>query len=136
MQAKAGKDREQAGELIEVLMQDRPGDIELAVDSMNRRDKGWRKKLRDSLNRLPDTLAYVKRKITAMLKDSPFRDCGIACDAVPQSNEGCYAAIPSNTHGNIPPRFTYSISACVSSRSVRVTFSVRSSAWCITSVTG
>ena len=69
MQTKAGKDRQQAGEMIEVLMQDRPGDIELAVESMNRRDKGWRKKLRDGLNRLPDTLADAKRKISAMLAD-------------------------------------------------------------------
>lgn len=69
MQTKTGKDRQQAGEMIEVLMQDRPGDIELAVESIYRRGEGWRKKLRDGSNRLPDTLADAKRKIAAMLAD-------------------------------------------------------------------
>ncbi len=68
MQTKAIKDRQQAGEMIEVLMADRPGDIELAVESINRRGPGWRKKLRDGLTRLPDTLAETKQKIVAMLE--------------------------------------------------------------------
>jgi hypothetical protein len=67
MQTKAGKDRQQAGEMIEVLMQDRPGDIELAVDSINRRGEGWRRKLRNGLDRLPDTLADAKQQINGML---------------------------------------------------------------------
>ena len=67
MQTKAAKDRQQAGEMIEVLMEDRPGDIELAVESINRRGPGWRKKLRDGLNRLPDSLADSKEKINALL---------------------------------------------------------------------
>ncbi len=68
MQTKVIKDRQQAGEMIEVLMEDRPGDIELAVESINRRGPGWRKKLRDGLARLPDTLAETKQKIVAMLE--------------------------------------------------------------------
>lgn len=67
MQTKAGKDRQQAAEMIEVLMQDRPGDIELAVESINRRSKGWRTKLRDGLSRLPDALVDAKKKVTEML---------------------------------------------------------------------
>ena len=67
MQSKAGKDRQQAGEMIEVLIQDRPGDIELAVESINRRPQGWHKKLRDGLDRLPDSLAGAKQRIAAML---------------------------------------------------------------------
>jgi hypothetical protein len=67
MQTKAGKDRQQAGEMIEVLIQDRPGDIELAVESINRRGEGWRKKLRNGLDRLPDTLADAKQKINGLL---------------------------------------------------------------------
>ena len=66
-QTKAGKDRQQAGEMIEVLMADRPGDIELAVEAVNRQPAGWRKKLRDGLGRLPAKLADAKRKIGAML---------------------------------------------------------------------
>lgn len=67
MQSKAGKDRQQAGEMIEVLMQDRPGDLELAVESINKRPPAWRKKLRDGLDRLPDQLAGAKEKIAAAL---------------------------------------------------------------------
>jgi hypothetical protein len=69
MQTKAAKDRQQAGEMIGVLIQDRPGDIELAIESMNRRSKGWRKKLRDGLERLPDPLDAARKKIVAMLED-------------------------------------------------------------------
>jgi len=69
MQTKAAKDRQQAGELLEVLIADRPGDLELAVESINRRGQGWRKKLRDGLNRLPDALADTKLKIAEMLAD-------------------------------------------------------------------
>jgi hypothetical protein len=66
-QSKAGKDRQQAAEMIELLMQDRPGDIELAVESINGRPQGWRKKLRDGLDRLPDTLAEAKQRISGLL---------------------------------------------------------------------
>jgi len=68
-QPKAIKDRQQAGEMIEVLLQDRPGDIEIAVESINRRPKGWRSKLRDGLGRLPDSMSEAKSKIAAMLAD-------------------------------------------------------------------
>lgn len=64
IQTKAGKDRQQAGEMIEVPMQYRPGDIDLAVASTNRRNK-----LRDGLNLLPAKLADEQRKIMAMLAD-------------------------------------------------------------------
>jgi hypothetical protein len=66
-QSKAGKDRQQAGEMIEVLLQDRPGDIELAVESINRRSQGWRNKLRNGLARLPDTLGAAKQTISKLL---------------------------------------------------------------------
>ena len=68
MQTKAAKDRQQAGEMIEVLIQDRPENIELAIESMNRRSKGWRKKLRDGLECLPDPLDAARKKIIAMLE--------------------------------------------------------------------
>jgi hypothetical protein len=56
-QSKAGKDRQQAAELIEVLIEDRPGDLELALESINQRPQGWRKKLKTGIERLPDSLA-------------------------------------------------------------------------------
>ena len=61
MQTKAAKDRQQAGEMIEVLIQDRPGDIELAIERMNRRAKEWRKKLRDGLERLSDPFDAARK---------------------------------------------------------------------------
>ena len=67
LQSKAGKDRQQAAEMIEVLMADRPGDIELAVESINRRSPQWRKKLRDGLNRLPTALDDARRRIGGLL---------------------------------------------------------------------
>jgi hypothetical protein len=66
-QSKAGKDRRQAAELIAVLMEDRPGDLELALESINRRPEGWRKKLRVGLDRLPDALAKARAKILQTL---------------------------------------------------------------------
>ena len=66
-QSKAGKDRLQAGEMIEVLLQDRPGDLELAVESINRRSGDWRKKLRSGLERLPDTLAAARKAVSKRL---------------------------------------------------------------------
>lgn len=69
MQSKAGKDRQQAAEVIEVLMMDRPGDIEVAIESINRRPKGWRTKLRNGLGLLPGALGEAKKKVTAMLAD-------------------------------------------------------------------
>lgn len=66
-QAKAAKDRQQAGEMIEVLMQDRPGDIELAAENINARGPGWRKWLKEGVARLPDSLADAKQKILALI---------------------------------------------------------------------
>ncbi|HXV12495.1 MAG TPA: GSU2403 family nucleotidyltransferase fold protein [Burkholderiales bacterium] len=66
-QTKAGKDRQQAGEMIEVLIQDRPGDLELAVESINKRPAAWRRQLRAGLDRLPADLAGAKRRIAGLL---------------------------------------------------------------------
>jgi hypothetical protein len=67
MQGKAGKDSQQAGEMIELLLQDRPGDMELAVDSLNRRGEGWSRKLRAGLQRLPGTPDEAKQKTSELL---------------------------------------------------------------------
>ena len=68
-QPKAIKDRQQAGEMIQVLLEDRPGDIELAVEAINRRPKGWRSKLRGGLGRLQEAHDEAKEKIGALLAD-------------------------------------------------------------------
>jgi hypothetical protein len=67
-QAKSGKDSLQAAELIEVLMEDRPGDIEVALDSINRHAKGWRTKLRRGMDKLPATLDRAKKRLRERLK--------------------------------------------------------------------
>lgn len=55
--------------MIEVLMEDHPGDIELAVESINRRSRGWRRKLRDGLDHLPEAWKSEKQKLQSMLVD-------------------------------------------------------------------
>lgn len=62
-QAKSGKDVQQAAEMLEILMEDRPGDIELALESLNRRPKVWRTKLRQGIGRLPERLDGARKKI-------------------------------------------------------------------------
>ena len=66
-QTKSVKDRRQAGEMIEVLMQDRPGDIELAAENINARGPGWRKRLEEGVARLPDTMTDAKQKILGLI---------------------------------------------------------------------
>ncbi len=66
-QTKSAKDRQQAGEMIEVLMQDRPGDIELAAENINARGPGWRKRLKEGVARLPDTMTDAKQKILGLI---------------------------------------------------------------------
>ncbi|MCP5036023.1 MAG: hypothetical protein GY945_00310 [Rhodobacteraceae bacterium] len=59
--AKARKDREQAGFLIEALAQDRPD--ELAESYLDARDKGpkWRQRLDATLARMPETRSLLDR---------------------------------------------------------------------------
>ena len=66
-QTKSAKDRQQAGELIEVLMQDRPSDIELAAENINARRPGWRKRLKEGAARLPDALSDAKQNILRLI---------------------------------------------------------------------
>ena len=42
-QTKARKDRSQARQVVEVLLADRPGDIEEAVDAMQKRPRMWKR---------------------------------------------------------------------------------------------
>lgn len=55
-QMKATKDREQAAEVIRVLYQDRPGDLALAIDALNKRPLGWRVRLKRELTKLPASM--------------------------------------------------------------------------------
>jgi hypothetical protein len=68
-QAKAGKDRQQAGEIIETLYEDRRGDLRLAVDSLNKRAAVWRTRLRRELAKLPDDLNAARKLILRELHD-------------------------------------------------------------------
>lgn len=62
-QAKAGKDRQQAGEIIAALYEDRRGDLGLAVEALNKRAPAWRTRLRRELAKLPDDLDVARKLI-------------------------------------------------------------------------
>jgi hypothetical protein len=62
-QAKAGKDRQQAGEIIAALYDDRRGDLGLAVDGLNKRAAAWRTRLRRELAKLPVDLDVARKLI-------------------------------------------------------------------------
>ncbi len=62
-QAKAGKDRQQAGEIIAALYEDRRGDLGLAVEALNQRAAAWRIRLKRELAKLPDELKAARTLI-------------------------------------------------------------------------
>lgn len=68
-QAKAGKDRQQAGELIAALYEDRRGDLGLAVEALNRQASAWRPRLKRELGKLPDDLKAARALILRGLDD-------------------------------------------------------------------
>jgi hypothetical protein len=68
-QTKAVKDRQQAGEIIAMLYENRRGDIGLAVEALNKRPAAWRTRLKRELARLPDTLKEAHTMIAKGLKD-------------------------------------------------------------------
>ena len=59
-QTKAGKDRQQAAEIISVLYEDRRGDLGLAVKSLKQRAAVWAARLRRELGRLPEELKAAR----------------------------------------------------------------------------
>ncbi len=68
-QAKAGKDRQQAGELLATLYEDRRGDLTLAVEGLNKRAAAWRTRLKRELAKLPDELKDARALILRALHD-------------------------------------------------------------------
>jgi hypothetical protein len=57
---KQAKDRVQAGQLLEVLLEDRPGDVALAAEALVARGAGWVKRVRGQLRYLsPDVAEAV-----------------------------------------------------------------------------
>lgn len=68
-QTKAGKDRQQAAELIEVLHEDRPGDLTLAAEALRSRPQAWRKRLRAQLESLPEGLREARLRIQRVIRD-------------------------------------------------------------------
>jgi hypothetical protein len=68
-QTKAGKDRQQAAEIIALLHEDRRGDLGLAVKSLNRRPAAWRTRLKRELAKLPEALAAARSLILRGLAD-------------------------------------------------------------------
>ena len=68
-QAKAGKDRRQASELIEALHDDRRGDLTLAAEALRKHPAAWRTQLRAQLGSLPDDLKAARALILRGLRD-------------------------------------------------------------------
>jgi hypothetical protein len=66
-QTKAGKDRQQAAEIIAALYEDRRGDIVMAVKALNKRPAAWRMRLKRELARLPDDLKTARTHILRSL---------------------------------------------------------------------
>ena len=62
-QTKAGKDRQQAAEIIATLYEDRRGDLGLAMKALNKRPVAWRTRLKRELAKLPDELAAARSLI-------------------------------------------------------------------------
>ena len=68
-QSKAGKDRQQAAEMIEALHEDRRGDLTLAAEALKKRPAVWRTRLRAQLASLPDDLKTARTLILRGLRD-------------------------------------------------------------------
>src|SRR5258706_3723870 len=66
-QTKAGKDRQQAAEIIAALYEDRRGDLTLAATALNKRSVAWRTRLKRELAKLPAEMeaarAYLRRAL-------------------------------------------------------------------------
>lgn len=65
----SGKDRQQAGDLIGALYEDRRGDLTLAAEALNERAAAWRTRLKRELAKLPDELNDARKLILRDLKD-------------------------------------------------------------------
>ncbi|MCE9640395.1 MAG: hypothetical protein K8S22_09660 [Betaproteobacteria bacterium] len=68
-QSKAGKDRQQAAEIIAALYEDRRGDINLAVKALNQRPAAWRSRLKRELAKLPADMEAARTHIRRSLQD-------------------------------------------------------------------
>ena len=67
LQTKSAKDRQQVAQVLQVLLQDRRGDIELAMENLLSRGLGWRKRIKQGAARLPDSHAAVKRHLLSLI---------------------------------------------------------------------
>ncbi len=68
-QTKAVKDRQQAGELLAALQEDRKGDLILAVEALKKLTATWGKRLKVELAKLPDALSDSRNLILRELED-------------------------------------------------------------------
>ena len=62
-QAKASKDRLQAFELLSFLSQERPGDIDLAAESLRKRGTGWRQRVVREIDKFPEIVPGLLDRI-------------------------------------------------------------------------
>jgi hypothetical protein len=62
-QAKAAKDRMQSFELLSFLIEERPGDIDLAAESLRKRGKGWGERVVREIEKFPRPIPGLMDKI-------------------------------------------------------------------------
>ncbi len=67
-QTKAGKDRQQAAEIIEALHEDRRGDLGQAARALGKRPAVWSARLREQLEALPASLSAARNSIQRALR--------------------------------------------------------------------
>ncbi len=68
-QSKAGKDRQQATEMLEALREDRRGDLVLAARALSKRPAVWHTRLKAQLDSLPKELNEARVRILRALRD-------------------------------------------------------------------
>jgi len=67
-QTKAGKDRQQAAEILDVLYEDRRGDLTAAAKALHTRPLAWRTRLKKELAKLPEGQKAARAFLLRSLK--------------------------------------------------------------------
>jgi hypothetical protein len=67
MHTKREKDLRQASQVFSVLIEERPGDIRLAWEEIQRKGKGWTKRVKDGVSALKRIDSALAEKLASFL---------------------------------------------------------------------
>jgi hypothetical protein len=67
MATKREKDLRQAGQVLEVLFEDRPGDVEVAWEALTRRGDAWMRRVRGSVKGLERVAPNAAEDLGALI---------------------------------------------------------------------